>query len=111
MPSGNQAGWAQWCYHAMSLVTEEGSIGHRVLQDPLLEGAHRDQQTGEAEAPRTHNVWGRCGGHRQCECSKMVDFIDTLVLYRLVSGIYEKELQKDLTLVKAEFHRVSPHDS
>ena len=41
----------------------------------------------------------------------MVDFIDTLVLYRLVAGIYEKELQKDLTLVKAEFHRVSPNDS
>ena len=64
MPSGNQAGWAQWCYHAMSLVTEEGGIGHRVPQDPQLEGAHRDQKNGEAQAPRTHNVWGRCGGHR-----------------------------------------------
>ena len=37
----------------------------------------------------------------KCEWDKMVDFTENLVLYKLVAGMYEKELQKEL-LTKAK---------
>ena len=44
----------------------------------------------------------------KCECKKEVDFTDTLVLYKLVTGVADNELQKklltkaDLTLAEVE---------
>ena len=49
-----------------------------------------------------------CQFTAQCECSKAVEFTDMIVLYKLVAGIVDEELQKelltkaDLTLAEAE---------
>ena len=49
-----------------------------------------------------------CNFRAKCECKKEVDSTDTLVLYKLVAGVADDELQKDLlnkadiTLAEAE---------
>ena len=42
-----------------------------------------------------------CQFTAQCECSKAVEFTDMIVLYKLVAGIVDEELQKEL-LTKAD---------
>merc|ERR1719508_504742 len=42
-----------------------------------------------------------CQFTAQCECSKVVEFTDMIMLYKLVAGIVDEELQKEL-LTKAD---------
>ena len=49
-----------------------------------------------------------CNFSKNCECGRKVDYTDEMVLCRLVSGVYDQELQEEmlrrekLTLKKAE---------
>ena len=50
----------------------------------------------------------QCGFTRTCKCNEVVDFTDTIVLYKLLAGVSDADLQgdllkeADLTLEKAE---------